>query len=135
YSFSFCHFTIFFFFLFVSHFYSFFFFFLMIRRPPRSTLFPYTTLFRSCDRSRSPARRHRRDPDDQAAARARAHWRPVWPADYVRGRRAGERHHHRAGRLPDHRATLHGGSRQRALRPRFYGIYNLSCKFTSSTRI
>src|SRR2546426_6892373 len=27
--------------------YSFFFFFLMIRRPPRSTLFPYTTLFRS----------------------------------------------------------------------------------------
>src|SRR5215510_15776403 len=32
-----------------------FFFFLMIRRPPRSTLFPYTTLFRS-----SPARRHGR---------------------------------------------------------------------------
>src|SRR5713101_9436460 len=28
----------------------FFFFFLMIRRPPRSTLFPYTTLFRSADR-------------------------------------------------------------------------------------
>src|SRR5256885_15220781 len=26
-----------------------FFFFLMIRRPPRSTLFPYTTLFRSID--------------------------------------------------------------------------------------
>src|SRR5216683_5012829 len=32
----------------------FFFFFLMIRRPPRSTLFPYTTLFRS---RRSAARR------------------------------------------------------------------------------
>src|SRR3712207_7309483 len=30
------------------------FFFLMIRRPPRSTLFPYTTLFRS-PRSRRPA--------------------------------------------------------------------------------
>src|SRR3712207_9404896 len=28
-----------------------FFFFLMIRRPPRSTLFPYTTLFRSCIKS------------------------------------------------------------------------------------
>src|SRR5436190_20304652 len=28
----------------------FFFFFLMIRRPPRSTLFPYTTLFRSNNR-------------------------------------------------------------------------------------
>src|SRR5260221_2221273 len=27
--------------------FNFFFFFLMIRRPPRSTLFPYTTLFRS----------------------------------------------------------------------------------------
>src|SRR5437762_14194311 len=32
----------------------FFFFFLMIRRPPRSTLFPYTTLFRS-DGSIAPA--------------------------------------------------------------------------------
>src|SRR5436190_12191666 len=38
----------------------FFFFFLMIRRPPRSTLFPYTTLFRSRrplrlgDRQRQP---------------------------------------------------------------------------------
>src|SRR3712207_9541241 len=31
---------------------SYFFFFLMIRRPPRSTLFPYTTLFRSADRAR-----------------------------------------------------------------------------------
>src|SRR2546427_2113356 len=29
----------------------FFFFFLMIRRPPRSTLFPYTTLFRSAERA------------------------------------------------------------------------------------
>src|SRR6267142_5168401 len=29
----------------------FFFFFLMIRRPPRSTLFPYTTLFRSRPRA------------------------------------------------------------------------------------
>src|SRR2546422_2370110 len=32
-------------------------FFLMIRRPPRSTLFPYTTLFRSCRLPRdAPAR-------------------------------------------------------------------------------
>src|SRR5258707_6035099 len=43
------------------------FFFLMIRRPPRSTLFPYTTLFRSrTDRPRclhrQPVRRwHRRE--------------------------------------------------------------------------
>src|SRR5690349_24498042 len=34
-------------FLFFFSFIHFFFFFLMIRRPPRSTLFPYTTLFRS----------------------------------------------------------------------------------------
>src|SRR5215216_7911554 len=40
-----------------SFFFFFFFFFLMIRRPPRSTLFPYTTLFRSC---RSPWRRRAR---------------------------------------------------------------------------
>src|SRR5260221_8032897 len=33
-------------FLFILRFFIFF-FFLMIRRPPRSTLFPYTTLFRS----------------------------------------------------------------------------------------
>src|SRR5690348_18002408 len=33
--------------MFPSYFQFFFFFFLMIRRPPRSTLFPYTTLFRS----------------------------------------------------------------------------------------
>src|SRR5690349_22222991 len=36
----------------------FFFFFLMIRRPPRSTLFPYTTLFRSiADKRRRDWRR------------------------------------------------------------------------------
>src|SRR6266536_6463940 len=36
-----------------------FFFFLMIRRPPRSTLFPYTTLFRPARRDQ---RRHPRRP-------------------------------------------------------------------------
>src|SRR5689334_15187956 len=40
-------FLFFFFFFFLLLFLFFFFFFLMIRRPPRSTLFPYTTLFRS----------------------------------------------------------------------------------------
>src|SRR5229473_4219428 len=34
-----------------------FFFFLMIRRPPRSTLFPYTTLFRSLEADRHPGHR------------------------------------------------------------------------------
>src|SRR5437016_13062248 len=36
-----------------------FFFFLLIRRPPRSTLFPYTTLFRSCRRPGSSLQRVR----------------------------------------------------------------------------
>src|SRR5438477_13038181 len=36
------------------------FFFLMIRRPPRSTLFPYTTLFRSLGSLRRRPRRDRR---------------------------------------------------------------------------
>src|SRR5256885_3789576 len=38
-----------------------FFFFLMIRRPPRSTLFPYTTLFRSEEQhgAREPEEQHR----------------------------------------------------------------------------
>src|SRR6266576_3343491 len=39
-----------------------FFFFLMIRRPPRSTLFPYTTLFRSAAPAIRPAGRARRRP-------------------------------------------------------------------------
>src|SRR2546427_3355103 len=46
----------------------FLFFFLMIRRPPRSTLFPYTTLFRS-RRSRLP-RRRAASPDGRAERRA-----------------------------------------------------------------
>src|SRR3712207_9003041 len=58
------------------------FFFLMIRRPPRSTLFPYTTLFRShplCGQQREvrafararrpPTDRSRRLPDDQSVDR------------------------------------------------------------------
>src|SRR6266567_6887833 len=50
------HLSVFFFFLFIVFlfFASLFFFFLMIRRPPRSTLFPYTTLFRSWTRARVP---------------------------------------------------------------------------------
>src|SRR5256885_7394593 len=42
------------------------FFFLMIRRPPRSTLFPYTTLFRSVRQDRQAARQ------ESAEGRARA---------------------------------------------------------------
>src|SRR5207249_11372884 len=34
-----------------------YFFFLIIRRPPRSTLFPYTTLFRSANQSKRASKR------------------------------------------------------------------------------
>src|SRR3712207_8765633 len=45
----------------------------MIRRPPRSTLFPYTTRFRSRERSKaSIARFSRRD------AEAYDHWEAFW---------------------------------------------------------
>src|SRR3712207_8726641 len=59
----------------------FFFFFLMIRRPPRSTLFPYTTLFRS--------RRTTRGPSGENIARTT---RPCvtpgcWPRRVAHGRR------------------------------------------------
>src|SRR3712207_6946701 len=47
----------------MMHCISFFLFFLMIRRPPRSTLFPYSTLFRS------PSVRDRRFPLDRARGR------------------------------------------------------------------
>src|SRR6266571_6496577 len=46
-----------------------FFFFLMIRRPPRSTLFPYTTLFRSHERGRGLTQS---GDDDRSDARVRS---------------------------------------------------------------
>src|SRR5256885_4493314 len=63
------------------------FFFLMIRRPPRSTLFPYTTLFRSkslvcpgpepdlyySGRDRTLARRHSEQKSEQGDARSEEH--------------------------------------------------------------
>src|SRR2546426_11483854 len=49
----------------------------MIRRPPRSTLFPYTTLFRShAGRTRTGAARARRDPRGAHRARGRGPSRP-----------------------------------------------------------
>src|SRR3712207_6933586 len=49
-----------------------FFYFLMIRRPPRSTLFPYTTLFRSWgfSRGRRPFGGYPLDGSGRATARA-----------------------------------------------------------------
>src|SRR2546427_5730746 len=47
------------------------FFFLMIRRPPRSTLFPYTTLFRSPAAQAEPAIQH--DEDQQGGEQHALH--------------------------------------------------------------
>src|SRR5216683_3372894 len=49
------------------------FFFLMIRRPPRSTLFPYTTLLRSRAHRRGDARAERRRACARGAARSEEH--------------------------------------------------------------
>src|SRR5215204_7452213 len=58
-------------------FYFFFFFFLMIRRPPRSTLFPYTTLFRSRCRPGRRSPRGRRCSGRRGGCRGRR--RPCRP--------------------------------------------------------
>src|SRR3712207_7559687 len=74
----------------------------MIRRPPRSTLFPYTTLFRSALGAAPRLTRPRPDPRDRAGVRA-ARGALLAPAHALRrGGRAGEL---RALPLP-HRAEL-----------------------------
>src|SRR3712207_7109513 len=60
----------------------------MIRRPPRSTLFPYTTLFRSWLARLGPARRHPalRPPDGAVAAEDVVH--PLDAAGHGRDRKS-----------------------------------------------
>src|SRR5258708_13187097 len=67
----------------------------MIRRPPRSTLFPYTTLFRSLD----CGARLRRPLSDRVA---RAGGRDSW------GRRRGSECRNRELQLPEHRGEVNG---------------------------
>src|SRR5215216_7813850 len=60
----------------------FFFFFLMIRRPPRSTLFPYTTLFRSrsaCAGSATPSS----GPTPRSCARSEEHTSELQSPDHL----------------------------------------------------
>src|SRR5688572_31696347 len=80
------------------------FFFLLIRRPPRSTLFPYTTLFRSArqvaprdvllENCRGEARQNRAQHDAEEHLRAAQH------AD----------HRHRAERSEEHTSELQSQS-------------------------
>src|SRR3712207_9428604 len=82
-----------------------FFFFLMIRRPPRSTLFPYTPLFRSL---RAPAHRavgggrFERRADDRARPR---HGRAELRAGLAAGGAPGAGPH-RAARSEEHTSEL-----------------------------
>src|SRR5437588_4685522 len=70
----------------------------MIRRPPRSTLFPYTTLFRSEEPARSGAHRPRRAGPRRPAGRA------ALPRDHdARGaRRRGRRSEEYTSELQSH---------------------------------
>src|SRR6266487_5058105 len=60
-------------------------FFLMIRRPPRSTLFPYTTLFRSI----RPSAPGNRDTPSRSIARHTA--RLTWSLERMQGKHIGQR--------------------------------------------
>src|SRR2546427_421027 len=68
----------------------------MIRRPPRSTLFPYTTLFRS--RERGPLEDHR-----ATGVRGRPRWRRLRA-------RGGEGHREVPGRSEEHTSELQSQS-------------------------
>src|SRR2546425_6228625 len=62
----------------------------MIRRPPRSTLFPYTTLFRSPLGGASEARRRFRGGEGAGARKARARSRGGRGAQHPHDRRSEE---------------------------------------------
>src|SRR5262249_60681883 len=93
----------------------FFYFFLIKRRPPRSTLFPYTTLFRSA----SPPSRTR------ARRRSRGSWCRPRPASSSSARTGSSTQPGAAGRQPPLRAVRvlaslehlaeHGGEARRIL--------------------
>src|SRR5256885_12799848 len=76
----------------------------MIRRPPRSTLFPYTTLFRSRELSRPPGerpgRRHRHGVPELRAV-------PVADGAGERAARPRSPRHGGAGDAPAHRSEEH----------------------------
>src|SRR3712207_9278222 len=96
-------------------------FFLMIRRPPRSTLFPYTTLFRSTVTGRGAALARRERVGVHAEAHRTAGLAPLEPGGAenlveplglgraLNGSRPG--HNHRAHRVVDPVAAHDAGRR------------------------
>src|SRR5256886_14928072 len=88
-----------------------FFFFLMIRRPPRSTLFPYTTLFRSPADPARPGRALSRGPQRERPVLS---VRRAGAPQSARGPRGGDPRHPRAAPHGAH----HGGTQTDARVPR-----------------
>src|SRR5207244_5329604 len=80
--------------------------FLTVRRPPASTLFPYTTLFRSRGRRRRSPQRPLAPPTHRRlGARSHPQWRPASaPRGAPPDRRAGRRT--RTGRSEEHTSEL-----------------------------
>src|SRR5699024_7695070 len=105
----------------ILYFFLFLFFFLIIRQPPSSTLFPYTTLFRSDPRDRFGAGPHHRCRTRRRRHRRLRRQRPA----RARGDRARQGHHSReAAALPGARRGterqdhLGGVGEERLVRPR-----------------
>src|SRR5258708_9562180 len=89
------------------------FFFLMIRRPPRSTLFPYTTLFRSPAVDRPAAAQHRL-PDRGDVDRLLVHLAPVHDHPVLRGPRTRDRVTARGRGRPGRSEVASGAGRRLA---------------------
>src|SRR2546422_8610603 len=85
----------------------------MIRRPPRSTLFPYTTLFRSLGTGELPRELGRRDPRDPGYLRLTPHLHaPYGPSPRaLEGARAALA----AAAVPRHRSEEHTSELQSRL--------------------
>src|SRR3712207_8494374 len=77
----------------------------MIRRPPRSTLFPYTTLFRSTPTAATP---RRSPPPRSGGRRTRRPWSPARSDAAIRAHKRRRRRHSAAlrGRSEEHTSEL-----------------------------
>src|SRR5688572_32990964 len=82
------------------------FFLLMLRRPPRSTLFPYTTLFRSVSQRQLP--RVREERTGRGCATLTSGWHRTGAA-WLRGQR-GRRRDGNQGRSEEHTSELQSQS-------------------------
>src|SRR2546426_7998593 len=73
----------------------------MIRRPPRSTLFPYTTLFRSVERHREPIQSSSRSPRRHTSRGSGEHRAERGSPDGLRGQpsRPGQQRDRKSTRL------------------------------------